>query len=241
MKILIGAPLCQKPHIFKEHLESLKKLNFPEDWEVDFFWVVNDCPEVIPMLEENQYWEKNYGDIYVCDEEEHHWNLDQMLKMGDLRNILLRKTLYEGYDYYFSVDTDLILHPDTLVQLVSRNVTLCAEVFWTRGKDGNYWSNAWDFDQCTSMPGSREKWKEPGIYEVGGTGACFLIHRSALERGVSYSRIPCILGALVGEDRHFCIRAACAGIPIYLDTVLPCTHLYRESEYQEFIKNKPLS
>lgn len=238
MKVLIGAPLNQKAHIFKEHLESLHKLN-TEGIQVDFFWVVNDCPEVIPMLNENEYMVKNYGDVYECDEKEHHWPLQAMLKMGELRNILLRKALYEGYDYYFSVDTDLILKPDTLIQLISRQVPLVAEIFWTKGPDGKYWSNAWEFDQCSSTPDALLKWRTPGLYEVGGTGACFLIHRSVLESNVHYGRIPCILGSLVGEDRHFCIRALCNGFKIYIDTTLPCTHLYRESEYQTYMKNKP--
>ena len=30
---------------------------------------------------------------------------------------------------------------------------------------------------------------EPGVYEVGGLGACTLIHRQALLRGVNYKRI----------------------------------------------------
>jgi len=236
MKVLIGAPLKQKPHIFKEHLKSLHNLIIPEGVEVDFFWVVNDCPEVIPMLKENEYCVKNYGWEYKCDEEEHHWDLVGTSHMSELRDILLRKALYEGYDYYFSVDTDLILQPETLQHLLSRRTPLVAEVFWTKGKDGNYWSNAWEFDQCQSFPEDIEEWKKPGLYVVGGTGACFLIHRSVLEKGVKYQRIPCIVKALLGEDRHFCIRAICNGFNIYLDTCYPAIHLYRESEYEAYMK-----
>jgi len=236
MRVLIGAPLKQKPHIFEQHLKSLKALEIPEGVEVDFFWVVNDCPEVIPLLNENEYCVKNYGWEYKCDEEEHHWDLVGMNHMSEMRNILLRKALYEGYDYYFSVDTDLVLQPQTLAHLLETKKSLIAEVFWTKGKDGNYWSNAWEYDQCSSFPEDVAEWQNPGIYAVGGTGACFLIHRGVLERGVSYTRIPCIVRALLGEDRHFCIRAICLGYTIYLDTYYPAIHLYRESEYQAYMR-----
>lgn len=237
MKVLIGAPLKQKPHIFEEHLKSLRELIIPEGVEVDFFWVVNDCPEVIPLLNENEYCVKNYGWEYKCDESEHHWDTVGINHMSELRNILLRKALYEGYDYYFSVDTDLVLQPETLKHLLSYKLPLIAEIFWTKGKDGNLWSNAWEFDQCSTIEEDVEAWRtKKGLFTVGGTGACFLIQRGVLEHGVSYTRIPNLLNAVWGEDRHFCIRAMCLGYQICLDTCYPPVHLYRESEYQAYME-----
>lgn len=72
------------------------------------------------------------------------------------------------------------------------------------------------------------KLQQPGIYEVGGLGACTLISRRAIESGVSYDVIRNI--SYWGEDRHFCIRAAALGIPLYVDTHYPALHLYRDSD-----------
>lgn len=70
--------------------------------------------------------------------------------------------------------------------------------------------------------------KRPGTYKVGGLGACTLISRRALDIGVSFKEIYNL--GLIGEDRHFCVRAAALGLELYADTHYPPFHIYRESE-----------
>lgn len=80
--------------------------------------------------------------------------------------------------------------------------------------------------------------QQPGIYEVGGLGACTLISSSALSSGISYDRVRNI--SYWGEDRHFCIRAAALGFPLFVDTHFPALHLYRDSDLDlvaEFIRH----
>lgn len=72
--------------------------------------------------------------------------------------------------------------------------------------------------------------RQPGVYEVGGLGACTLIRRSALEKGVRFERIRNL--SLWGEDRHFCVRAAALGIPLFVDTRNPAFHIYRDSDLE---------
>jgi len=38
-----------------------------------------------------------------------------------------------------------------------------------------------------------------------------------------------------GEDRFFCVRAACAGLSIWIDTHYPAVHLYRDELYQKYM------
>lgn len=76
----------------------------------------------------------------------------------------------------------------------------------------------------------------PGTYKVGGLGACTLIRRHALERGVSFQEIYNL--GLTGEDRHFCIRAAALGLELYADTHYPPFHIYRESELDSLTEYK---
>ena len=70
------------------------------------------------------------------------------------------------------------------------------------------------------------------------TGACTLVKRKVLEAGVNYSHIPNIRDALFGEDRHFCVRAAVHGFELWVDTHVPATHLYTETEYQKYMNTK---
>ncbi len=73
---------------------------------------------------------------------------------------------------------------------------------------------------------------------MGGVGACTLITKSALSKGVNFKRIKNV--TFWGEDIHFCIRAAVLGIPRFVDTHYPAYHIYRESDLagvEDFKKN----
>jgi len=238
MRILLAAPLRQKPHIFREHLKSVEKLIIPEGVTLDSWYIVNDCPECVPLLEERNipFIVADTYDEYQTTETTHIWNAANLWKMHDMRNACLYYGAGNSYDAVFSVDTDLVLHPETLIWLLAADKDLVAEVFWTLSETGYTWPNAWDYDQATICSGNLDRWRVPGLYEVGGTGACFLISAKAIHAGVSYEKIPCIERALMGEDRHFCIRAQCAGFGLWLDTHAPATHLYTEECYKGYIQ-----
>ena len=229
MKILIAAPLRQELHIFREYQRGLDELKIPEGVTVDRFFVVNDCPEVIPEIK-GDYVVCDTKDVYERRENDHYWTHENLGKMHLLRNLTCERALKGGYDYLFSVDTDLVLHPDTLTELLAAGKDIVSELFWTNG-----WCNAWMYDQSAGMD---PHWVTPGLYQVGMTGACILISRRVLEAGVDYSAIPCINKALWGEDRHFCIRAACAGFTLWTDSHCPPEHLYTERAYQNYIARR---
>ena len=56
--------------------------------------------------------------------------------------------------------------------------------------------------------------------------------------GKSNARIPNIHSALRGEDRHFCVRAACAGFEMWIDSHCPATHLYTRQLYEEYMAGR---
>lgn len=217
MRCLITAPLRQDIETFNAHQDSLDRLIIPEGMTVDRFYVVNDCPEVIPYVR-GGYEVYDTGDVYDRIDEGHVWTSENMDKMHVLRNITIKRMLDGGYDYWFSVDTDLVLQPETLKALFEADKDIISELFWT-----NDWCNAWVCDQSTGM---LDEWKVPGLYKVGMTGACMLVKRKVFEAGVDYTRIPNLVKALVGEDRHFSVRAACHGFDLWTDTHYPPVHLY---------------
>ena len=149
--------------------------------------------------------------------------------------LLLREMLDGGYDYWFSVDTDIVLDPWTLYRLLEADKDIVSEIFWTQAPNGKYWCNAWMVDQSCGMP---EEWKKPGLYRCGMTGALTLVKRKVFEAGVSYEKIPNIHSALRGEDRHFCVRAACHGFEMWIDTHCPARHLYTRRLYEEYMAER---
>lgn len=231
-KILITAPLRQSVGIFREHQKSLDRLNIPDGVAVDRFWVVNDCPEVIQELR-GSYLVCDTGDEFKKTDDNHLWLPENLAKMPYLRNLTIAWMLEHDYDYWFSVDTDLILRPATLEYLLAADKDIVSEIFWTEAAGGNgYWCNAWMYDQADGMSAD---WLEPGLYRVGMTGACTLVKRRVFEAGVNYAPIHCIRDILWGEDRWFGIRAAVLGFEAWVDTHAPALHLYTDALYDEFV------
>ena len=225
MRVLIAAPLRQERKIFRAYQDSLDALVIPDGVTVDRFFVVNDCEGIIPEIC-GDYAVRNTGDRYEKTHNDHLWTHDNLTKMHGLRQMTVERALEGGYDYLFSVDTDLVLKPETLATLLAADKDIVSELFWTNG-----WCNAWMCDQSAGMS---EKWKTPGLYQVGMTGACMLVKRRVLEAGVDYLPIPNIVKCLWGEDRHFCIKAAVMGFELWTDSHCPPDHLYTEKAYQEW-------
>lgn len=225
-RVLIAAPLRQDPKIFREYQKGLDSLIIPDGVKADRFFVVNDCPEVIPEIRNAEYVEINSENVTMY--QNHMWTGDLVSAMSTYRNMTIRKALEGGYDYLMSVDTDLVLEEHTLEYLMKADKDCVAGLFWTNG-----WSNAWMYDQCDVN--NPPEWKKPGLYRVGGTGALFLIKRKVLEAGVDYTPIPNLRKAVFGEDRHFCIRAVCAGFEIWADNHCQPVHLYRNKHYDDYM------
>ena len=236
MRILITAPLKQDLKIFEEYQRGLDEMVIPEGFSADRFYVVNDCPEVAPHIRSAVYITHNTGDVYRKASDDHLWNRENLMKMSSLRNMTILYMLRGGYDYWMSVDTDIVVDPHTLEYLLAADRDIVSEAFWTEGPNGE-WCNAWMYDQYDT-DGKIDAWKTPGLYQVGMTGALMLVKRRVFEAGVGYAPIPNIRKAVIGEDRYFCIRAACAGFDIWMDTNAPATHLYTETVYQEYMKRR---
>ena len=246
LKILVGAPVRQKPEIFRAYLESLEKLE--KDCTVDYRFYFHNC-DLSPILgrilrgsKANVSYEiVSTEEAYVCDDVTHRWDQKNIETVIMIKNRLIQDCMEQGYDYLFIVDSDLILHPKTLSQLLSRGKEIIANIFWTRWKpDEPDKPNAWDMDQYSFFgddegePLAFRLWREPGCYPCGGTGACILIHRKVLEAGVTYDLIPNV--SFFGEDRHFCIRAMVLGFQPWIETTYPAFHLYRDEDYQRWIR-----
>jgi len=225
-KVLIAAPLRQDPKIFREYQKGLDSLIIPDDVTVDRFFVVNDCPEVIPEILDADWVEMSSENVTMYHN--HMWTGDLVNAMSVYRNMTIQKALDGGYDYLLSVDTDLVLEPHTLQVLLDADKDCVAGLFWTNG-----WSNAWMYDQVSEN--NRPEWKKPGLYPVGGTGALFLIKRKVMAAGVDYTPIPNLRKVIFGEDRHFCIRAACHGFEIWADSHCQPVHLYTEDHYKRYM------
>lgn len=193
---------------------------------------------------------------YARTEDTHYWKDNLIWKIAEYKNRIIQYSKQEDYDYLFLIDSDIILHPKTLLHLIIANKEIVSEIFWTKWrKDSVELPQVWLYDEYSLVPKESyemlsqaesdkrymnfiEQLKKPGIYRVGGLGACTLISKKALDRGVSFDKIYNL--SFWGEDRHFCIRAAALGLKLYVDTVYPAYHIYRKEQLrgvEEFKNN----
>ncbi len=256
LRVLLGSPVRQKAEILRNFLLSIKELRRDKLLNVDFF-LVDDNVEaessqlLISFAEENSNTIlMSAGDDrpYICNESTHIWEEELIWKVAGFKNLMIEETLKNSYDYLFLVDSDLVLHPQTLEHLGSLNKDIVSEIFWTKWEpDFPALPQTWVSDQYNLFESSRgesltqpdilqrvqlflNRLKIPGVYPVGGLGACTLISKKALGAGVNFKEIYNI--SFVGEDRHFCIRAAALGFQLYVDTHYPAYHIYRLSDLE---------
>lgn len=254
--ILVGSPIRQKSAILREFLESLDSLD-QSRYSLSYFFVDdNEDTESSQLLKEfaqkhhprchiRSVIKSSEEDVYVCDEKTHVWKDSLIWKVAGFKDEMIQYARDHKYDYLFLVDSDIVLNPKTVGQLIDANKDIVSNIFWTCwSPDALILPQVWMVDHYTQYElASGEKISEeeaknrlisflikmrtPGTYEVGGLGACTLISKQALVRDISFKKLKNITYA--GEDRHFCIRAVALGLDLYVDTHYPAYHIYRES------------
>lgn len=240
--------------ILNEFLDSLDRQK-SENYILDFYFVDDNVFDESKELLKKFALGKNCiideievnsnKDAYICDEQNHKWKNSLIWKVAALKDRMIVKAVEENYDYLFLIDSDIVLHPKTIDQLLEADVDIISNIFWTSWSPNTIpMPQVWLSDEYTqyrkeegeyvSPEEAKKRMYEfydelriPGIYEVGGLGACTLISNYALNKGVNFQRIPNL--SFWGEDRHFCIRAAALDISLFVDTHYPAYHIYRES------------
>ncbi|MFN4032414.1 MAG: glycosyltransferase family 2 protein [Fimbriimonadales bacterium] len=254
-RVLVISPVRQKPAILAHFLEGLRRLD-TTGMEVGFLFIDNnDEPRSSNMLLEFTRQVSvpvhrirlPVGEPYHRTESHHCWTESLYWRLAAIKDGALEVAQRQGYDYAFLVDSDLVLHPQTLQRMVACRREVLSQVFWTAWSDDKPpLPNVWYGDSYNLYRVRRHQSLEreqqarrteaflsalafyPGVYRVGGLGACTLIARRAIEAGVSFGELRGLIQQ--GEDRHFCARAESLGLRLFADTTLPALHLYRESE-----------
>ncbi|MFB9330814.1 glycosyltransferase [Paenibacillus aurantiacus] len=255
VRVLIGSPVHQKPAILREFLSSLRRLS---DASIEFsYYFIDDNQDTqssamlrdfaceVPRVTIHRTVRQHE---YIRDEDTHCWNEQLIWNVAELKNRIIKQAVDQEFDFLFVVDSDLVLHTKTVEQLVAAGKDIISEIFWTRWRPESeplpqVWLRdeymQWEQHRGETLSDSEIAARQeqflsrltiPGVYEVGGLGACTLISRRALTSGVDFKPIKNL--SFWGEDRHFCVRAAALGFPLFVDTHYPAYHIYRESDLQ---------
>mgnify|MGYP003900563027 CR=1 FL=1 len=253
-KVLIGSCINQKQRVLAQFFDSIEKLEI-EGLQVSYFFI-DDNEQLDSKNTLDEFYRKNSNtivykandkkNVYLYNANVHHWKEQLIWRVAAFKNKIITYAKQKAFDYLFLIDSDLIIDPVTLKHLIKTGKDIISEIFWTRWYP-NYFllPQVWlkdTYTQCEILRGEkidefefvkrREDFlnmlKTPGIYEVGGLGACTLISIYAMEKGVSFEEIKNL--SFWGEDRHFCIRAATLGLKLFVDTHYPAYHIYKEED-----------
>ncbi len=211
-KILVGCPTYEgKAYCLGEFVNGLRKLTYKnkdvllvDNSKTDFYKqkleslginVIKDMPTDSPM---------------------------QTLVNG--RNILRQKVLDGGYDYFFSLEQDVIPPPDVLKKLLLSEKKIISAIYWTiyRFKGVQkvrplLWKASQQKDKIIFM---NTEVRNPGLYKIRMTGlGALLIHRDILEK-IKFRVAP----NKAYDDVSFFSDVTEKGFEAYADTSQQCIH-----------------
>lgn len=237
-KILITAPVHQNIAVFREYLFSLSHLFVPNGYETYFYFYLHNCSELKKLLKENQYEEILDNSKYEYFS--HEFKNENYSALSYMRTAPLQKAREENYDYIFSVDSDVLVHPKCLQYLLEDNQDIVGMINWSKTLSGDkivpncYDLEYWRWWEDNSIL------KQKGVYERGIISATVLLGPRIIQNEkINYYPIPNI-ECSQWEDYALSLKAhiAIPDLKMSLDTRLPCRHLYREKDYKRWIKDK---
>ncbi len=234
-RILIGCPTAEaKADSLDAYIVGLNALTYPN---VDIVIEDNSLDEKYAerIRAHANEWEKNHPGHTFRVIHSGHTSSRVRERIIHGRNVIREIALNENYDYFFSLEQDIIPPTDVIEKLLAHRKEVVGGVYYNRVQLGGK-------TQLTPLlmvfPNEEMKKKNQALWvgfthlfpsrlvEVASIGlGCVLIHRTVLEK-VSF-RIRENDPAF--DDMHFAIDLRQKGIPMYADTSILCAHKFNEA------------
>ena len=134
--VFLALLVKQKEAVLPLFLESLNDWDYPKENIFIYIRTNNNTDNTKQLLEE---WIEDYGDKYkglIYNSEDvpekvekydvHFWNGERFRVLGKIRQESMNQALLTDCEYYFVVDTDNFLFPETLKELVKLDLPIVA-------------------------------------------------------------------------------------------------------------------
>ena len=150
------------------------------------------------------------------------YNIDQV------RN-LIADWVVRGFDYLFSVDSDIAFPPDTLKRLLSHNKDMVSGLYIQR-KPGQHILEVYEhngYGGVTNIP--YEKITGRGLVEIASCGFGCVLVKAEVMRAIPYPHFKYHSAIdhanTISEDVDFCKKALAKGFKMWADTEIHCRHI----------------
>jgi cellulose synthase/poly-beta-1,6-N-acetylglucosamine synthase-like glycosyltransferase len=134
--VFLALLVKQKEAVLPLFLESLNDWNYPKENIFIYIRTNNNTDNTKQLLEEwiEEYGNKYKGLIYNSEDvpekveqyDVHFWNGERFRVLGKIRQESMNQALLTDCEYYFVVDTDNFLFPETLKELVKLDLPIVA-------------------------------------------------------------------------------------------------------------------
>lgn len=135
----------------------------------------------------------------------------------------------EGFDYLFSVDSDIVLPQDTLVKMLNHDVDIVSGVYIQRKPNQEILEIHRKNNQGGVSSVSFKDIQPAGLHEIDSCGfGCVLVKSDVIRKiGYPYFQYKSALdhAFTISEDIFFCNRAQDVGAKIYVDSSIVCKHI----------------
>lgn len=245
-KILITAPVHQNAKVFKEYLWSLNRLEVPEEYEIHKYFYLHNANNLKKFLQPNEYEIFNNNAEVEENNITHLWKQENFNAVAQMRTKALEYARNNNFDYIFSIDSDIILHKKSLIDLLNEQKDAIAKIYWTAWSAQQPWNlmpNCYDGRNKNSQIiyyNNINIYKIIGTYPVGVTGAAILLSSKIFNNPlINYYPIQ-MLSQSYWEDYAFCTRCKCIipDIQFYINTIHPAKHLYRQEDVQNWFNGE---
>lgn len=238
-KILLTAPVHQDADIFKEYLNSINHLKIPKNYILKKYFYLHNCSILKEFLASNEY--EEILDNCIYEKYEHNFKNNNYTALQNMRTKALEKARKENYDYVFSVDSDILLHPNCLLFLLEDNADIVGMINWSRSKEGNkILPNCYDMDYWKWWNNTQSEIYQKGLTKRGIISSTVLLGKKIIENEkINYYSIDNV-ECSEWEDYALSLKAhvLIPDLKMFLDTRLPSRHLYKEKDYNRWMMEK---
>lgn len=223
-RVMIGCPVRNRAWILPHFLQNLTALVYPPE-QIEYCFVINDCTDETELILQEFAHRFPARLLYDNSSRPGGWQRGsyQFSRLAELRNRLLEEFLHSNCTYLFSVDSDIMVPPATLQQLMQVDKDIVSALVCNGKEIGDD-----QFYNVFKQVGERlipiRDFPRHGIFPVDCTGAAYLIKRQVISAGVRYNSH---WGA---EDIGFCKEAKQHGFAIFCHGAIECEHIMSNSQ-----------
>lgn len=222
MELLVGCPVLQRAWIIPAWFAHLAVACDRAGLEPEFIFVGDPMTdaETFDAIEYHAF-----GRVHVVEQAEHRtedirdWNPQRFERMAFLRNILLREVRALAPDLFLSLDSDILIHPEALANMVralDRFDAVGAKCYMSAG------TACPSYGMLPYGGGLRRPDMSGGVVEVDVVMAAILMSPAAY--AIDYGTHP------QGEDVGWSIAARAAGLKLGWDNRCVSRHVMAQAE-----------